>query len=70
MEMMNEMAKKEMMDHLKMHVKYPATKKTIMEACNMMAHVPAEARDMVSMHLKDKMYKSADEVMTDIGMAM
>jgi len=70
MEMMNEMAKKEMMDHLKMHVQYPATKKTIMEACNMMSHVPEEARKMVDMHLKDKTYQSTDEVMMDMGMHM
>lgn len=70
MEMINEMARTEMMEHLHNHVTYPATKKAIMEACNMMSHVPDDARKLIDTKLKDKTYMSADEVMTDLGLAM
>jgi len=70
MEMINEMAKKEMMEHLHDHVAYPATKKAIMEACNKMSHVPEDARKMIDTKLKDKTYNSAGEVMADLGMSM
>jgi hypothetical protein len=65
---MDDMAMKEMEMHIREHVMYPATKQQIMEGCNMMSHVPDEAKKMVEMKLKDKTYMSADEVMMDMGM--
>ncbi len=68
MEMMDEKAMKEMEMHIREHVMYPATKQAIMEACNMMQHVPEEARKMADTKLADKTYMSADEVMMAMGM--
>ena len=65
---MDDMAMKEMKDHLSMHVEYPASKKMIVEACNMMSHVPEEARKMVDMKLMDMKYNSVDDVMKAMGM--
>lgn len=65
---MNDMAVKEMEMHIRQHVMYPATKKQIVEGCNMMAHVPDEARRMAQTKLRERMYLSADEVLMDMGM--
>jgi hypothetical protein len=70
MEMINEKTKTEMMEHLHNHITYPATKKAIVESCNMMSHVPEDGRKMIETKLKDKTYMSADEVMADLGMSM
>ena len=68
---MDDKAMNEMHMHIREHVNYPATKKQILEACNMMSHVPGDARNMVEMKLKDdKTYMSAEEVMMDMGMEM
>jgi len=64
---MDDMAKKELLEHLRHHMQYPATKKAIVEACNMMEHVPAEARDKAKA-LADKTYQSAEEVVKAIGL--
>jgi hypothetical protein len=68
MEMINEMARTETMEHLQNHVTYPATKKAIVEGCSMMSHVPEDARRMIETRLKDKTYNSADEALADLGM--
>ena len=67
---MDDIAMKEMETHIREHIMYPATKQQIIEGCNMMMHVPEDARQMVGMKLKDKTYMSADEVMMDMGMEM
>ena len=67
---MDDMSMKEMETHIREHVTYPATKQQIVEGCNMMSHVPDDARKMVEMKLRDKTYMSADEVMMDMGMQM
>lgn len=54
--------------HLKEHVTWPATGKTIMEACNMMAHVPEADRTMARQKLDPtKTYRSVDEAMRDLN---
>ncbi len=66
--MMGNYDKKELMDHLKNHVMYPATKRTIVEMCNNMQHVPSETRSWVEEELPEGNYKSADEVVQSLGL--
>ena len=65
---MENMDMKEMTDHLKTHMKYPATKQDIWSACNTMAHVPEEHKKMFMDKVPDGTYKSADDVMKAAGM--
>ncbi len=58
----------EMMDHLKSHMTYPATKQDIWNACNTMSHVPEEHRKMFMDKVPDGTYNSAEEVMQAAGM--
>ncbi len=53
---------KETMEHLEMHMSYPASKKQIVAACNRMEHVPKEEREWFAKNLPDRTYKSAAEV--------
>ena len=66
--MMGGMDTKELMSHLQNHIKYPATKRTIVESCNQMAHVPADSRAWVEQKLPDRNYKSANEVVMQLGL--
>lgn len=60
----------ETMDHLKMHISYPATGDQILATCSAMSHVPEEERKMVEAKLeKSKTYHSADEAMADLEAA-
>jgi hypothetical protein len=57
----DEKIKMELLDHLRNHVMYPATKKQILEQCdNMEMHTP-EAKKQVEM-LPEKTFRNADEV--------
>ncbi len=59
--MVDEKIRKELYDHLRNHMMYPATRKQILEQCdNMMMHTP-EAKKQVEM-LPEKTYRDADEV--------
>ncbi len=49
--------------HTKKHVKYPATKKDLAEACNNFSDVPSADKEWVIANLPDKTYKSANEVL-------
>ncbi len=60
--------RKELMTHLKSHVMYPASRRTIIETCNQMAHVPASARTWVEQKLPEGIYQSADDVVMKLGM--
>jgi hypothetical protein len=62
------MDKKEIMTHLKSHISYPANKRTIVESCNNMAHVPASTRMWVEQQLPEGTYKSSDEVVMKLGL--
>jgi hypothetical protein len=59
--------RKELMVHLQKHIMYPASRRTIIEACNQMAHVPDATRMWVEQRLPEGNYKSADEVVMKLG---
>jgi hypothetical protein len=56
-----------LLEHLRTHVSFPATRAQLLEACKT-GEFPEEARQLAEMQLKDKTYRSADEVMADLGM--
>ncbi len=58
---------RELMSHLQNHIMYPASKRTIVEACNRMEHVPASTRSWVQQKLPEGTYMSADEVVMKLG---
>lgn len=66
---MEEMNMKEMDDHLKTHVTYPATKDDIAKACENMAHVPEDHKKMFMDKVPEGTYQSAEGVMKAAGMA-
>ncbi len=57
------MSKKEAIEHIKEHIKYPATKKQMIEACNMMYDVPKADKEWFEKNLPEGTYKNADEVL-------
>ncbi len=65
---MDQTEMKELMNHLQNHVMYPASKRTIVESCNRMEHVPASTRKWAEQKLPEGTYMSADEVVTKLGM--
>ncbi len=66
--MMGKEDRKELMAHLQSHVMYPASRRTIIETCNQMAHVPASTRTWVEQKLPEGIYQSANEVVVKLGM--
>ncbi len=68
MEDMDQTEMKELMNHLQNHVMYPASKRTIVESCNKMEHVPVETRKWAEQKLPEGTYMSADEVVMKLGM--
>ncbi|HEV8339741.1 MAG TPA: hypothetical protein VGR25_08805 [bacterium] len=65
---MKHMWDKETQTHLKEHVKWPATGKEVLEACNLMAHVPEADRMMAKQKLDPtKTYGSVEEAMMDMN---
>jgi len=65
---MKHMWDKETQAHLKEHVKWPATGKDVLEACNLMAHVPEADRMMARQKLDPmKAYRSVEEAMMDLN---
>ena len=65
---MDQSEMKELMNHLQNHVMYPASKRTIVESCNKMEHVPASTRMWAEQKLPEGTYMSADEVVMKLGM--
>ncbi len=65
---MDQTEMKELMNHLQNHVMYPASKRTIVESCNKMEHVPASTRHWAEQKLPEGTYMSADEVVMKLGM--
>lgn len=61
---------KTMMDHLKGHITYPATKVQLVEACNHMEDQKPEDKMEFETKLPDGTYNSADDVMKALGMQM
>jgi hypothetical protein len=65
--MMNKGEMQELMSHLQNHIMYPASKRTIVESCNGMEHVPASTREWAEERLPEGTYMSADEVVMRLG---
>ena len=65
--MMDKTEMKELMSHLHNHIMYPASKRTIIESCNKMEHVPASTRTWAEKNLPEGTYMSADEVVMKLG---
>ena len=65
--MMDKTDMKELMSHLQNHIMYPASKRTIVENCNNMEHVPASTRSWVEQKLPEGTYMTADEVVMKLG---
>lgn len=61
---------KEVSDHIKNHVDYPATKTDLVKACNMMSDVSSDDKKWFEKNLPSKTYKNADEVMKALKMSM
>ncbi len=53
---------KENLEHLRNDVVYPATKKEIMEACNMMSDVPKEDVEWFQKNVPEYTFENSDEV--------
>ncbi len=57
---------KKIMTHIKEHVTYPATKNTLVEACNHMTDIPIKDRKWFMDKLPDGEYKSPEEVLDEL----
>ena len=53
----------EILTHLQRHVVYPASRKEIIEACNMMTDIPQNDKEWFEKNLPDWNYRNADEVL-------
>ena len=54
--------------HVSSHVTYPATNAQILQACHT-GELPEDVHQMAEMHLQDKTYQTAEEVLKDLHMA-
>jgi len=54
--------------HLKEHQKYPATKKDLVESCQKLSDFSAEDKKWFEENLPEGTYKSAEQVMSALGM--
>ena len=50
------------LEHLKHHIKYPANKTQVIEACNNMADVPSADKEWVTKSLPESNFKGPDDV--------
>jgi len=57
----------EVLTHLKEHQKYPAQKVDLTRACDNMADLEPEDRQWLAETLKEKRYRSASEVIENLG---
>ena len=57
------MEMKETEIHVREHMSYPASKDQLIQACNMMSHVPEADRKWFEETLPEGTYNSADEVL-------
>ena len=65
---MKYMWSRETQTHLKEHIKWPATGKAILDACNSMSDVSEAARRTARQKLNQtRTYKSVDEAMADLN---
>jgi len=54
-------------EHVRSHVSYPATREQLLQTC-MVGEFPEEVHKTAEMHLQDKTYNTADEVLKDLHM--
>jgi hypothetical protein len=54
-------------EHVRSHVSYPATKAQLLQAC-MVGEFSEEVHQMAEIHLQDKTYRTADDVLKDLHM--
>jgi len=52
----------EELGHIKNHVKYPASRQQVVEACNNMSDVPSQDKDWVSKSLPEQTYRAPEDV--------
>jgi len=52
----------EALEHLRKHIVYPASRKEIIEACNMMMDISKEEKEWFEKNLPDWSFRNADEV--------
>lgn len=52
------------LEHLKNHVKYPASRREVVATCNDMSDVPEEDRNWFSKNLPDGRYTKPEDVLT------
>lgn len=56
------------MEHLKEHQEYPATKQELVKTCNQLSDFSDEDKKMFEENLPEGTYNSADEVVKALGM--
>ncbi len=61
-------AMQEVTKHVTECVKYPATKQTILEACDKMAHVPDSGQRLLRDNLPNRVFTSAEDVLSTVPM--
>jgi len=54
----------EELGHLKNHVKYPASRTQVVQACNNMSDVPSADKEWVQTNLPEGTYRSATDVVS------
>ncbi|OGM12993.1 hypothetical protein A3A76_01360 [Candidatus Woesebacteria bacterium RIFCSPLOWO2_01_FULL_39_23] len=57
-------------DHLKKHQKYPATSEELKAECDNLSDFSEEDKTWFMEHLPEGTYKSADDVITALGLGM
>ncbi len=50
------------LEHIKHHIKYPANKTQVLQACNNMTDVPSADKEWVTKSLPESNFKGPDEV--------
>ncbi|VVB59712.1 Uncharacterised protein [uncultured archaeon] len=60
--------KEGMVKHLREHIKYPANKQQLLEACNRMSDTAPEDKEWFRKTLPDKTYQNADEVIRALNL--
>lgn len=56
-----------MISHLKMHQKYPATKEELVAECTQLSDFSSEDKEWFQSHLPKGSYNSAEEVIRALG---
>ena len=59
---------KEVVEHLKTHQKYPATKAELIAECDNLSDFEDEDKEWFMEHLSKESYDSAMDVMADLGL--